>query len=200
MIYTNEDIKKKINNRDKIKKVFEIIIMPVVIVLILFSCYVGYLKFIKKSDDINILGFRQYIVLTGSMEPNYNVGDIIVIKEKPENQIAVGDVVNYTTSSNGKTVTHRVIEIVNENGKTLFKTKGDNNNSADPELVSYNQIKGTIIFKISKLGAFVTNILTGTGVTVILILFILSYIHSNKIEEKRINRETARRLYNVPKY
>ena len=134
------------------------------------------------------------------MEPNYNVGDIIVIKEKPENQIAVGDVVNYTTSSNGKTVTHRVIEIVNENGKTLFKTKGDNNNSADPELVSYNQIKGTIIFKISKLGAFVTNILTGTGVTVILILFILSYIHSNKIEEKRINRETARRLYNVPKY
>ena len=42
--------------------------------------------------------------------------------------------------------------------------------------------------------------LTGTGLFIVLLIVGLSFIHSNKIDEKRIVRERARKLYNIPKY
>lgn len=200
MLYTKEIIEKKLNNKEKIKKLFKIIIAPFIILLILLISYIGYLKYIKKTNDINLFGYRQYIVLTGSMEPNYNIGDLIIIKEKTQENIKVGDVINYITENGKDTITHRVIEITKENGQTMYKTKGDNNSSADSDLVAYNQIQGTIVFKIDKLGAIITKFLTGTGIFVILIIIIVSYIHSSRKEEKRIAREDARKLYNIPKY
>ena len=200
MVYTNEDIKIKLNRKKIRKKIIKFLIIPIMIVLVLLCGYIGYLKFIKKTDDINIFGFRQYMVLTGSMEPNYNVGDLIIVKEKSQEEIKVGDVINYVTSNGKDTITHRVIEIVNEDGQTKYKTKGDNNSSADKSLVTYDQIQGTTVFKIDKIGAIITKFLTGTGALIIVLLIILSYIHSNRVEEKRIAREDARRLYNIPKY
>lgn len=200
MLYTNENIKKKLNNKEKRRKILKIIIAPFIIAFLILISYIGYLKYIKKTNDINLFGYRQYMVLTGSMEPNYNIGDLIVIKEKPQEDIKVGDIVNYVTDNGKDTITHRVIEIVEQNGQTMYKTKGDNNSSSDPNLVNYSQIQGTIVFKINKLGAIITEFLTGVGIFVIAMLIVISYIHSSRKEEKRIAREDARRLYNIPKY
>lgn len=200
MLYTNENIKKKLNNKEKRRKILKIIIAPFIIAFLILISYIGYLKYIKKTNDINLFGYRQYMVLTGSMEPNYNIGDLIVIKEKPQEDIKVEDIVNYVTDNGKDTITHRVIEIVEQNGQTMYKTKGDNNSSSDPNLVNYSQIQGTIVFKINKLGAIITEFLTGVGIFVIAMLIVISYIHSSRKEEKRIAREDARRLYNIPKY
>lgn len=200
MLYTNENIKKKLNNKEKRRKILKIIIAPFIIAFLILISYIGYLKYIKKTNDINLFGYRQYMVLTGSMEPNYNIGDLIVIKEKPQEDIKVGDIVNYVTDNGKDTITHRVIEIVEQNGQIMYKTKGDNNSSSDPNLVNYSQIQGTIVFKINKLGAIITEFLTGVGIFVIAMLIVISYIHSSRKEEKRIAREDARRLYNIPKY
>ena len=75
-----------------------------------------------------------------------------------------------------------------------------NNSSPDADLVSYNQVQGKIVFKISKLGAIISEFVTGIGMFVILAIIIISYICSSRKEEKRIAREDARRLYNKPKY
>lgn len=200
MVYTNEDIKIKLNRRKIRKKILSFLIIPIIIVLVLLCGYIGYLKLIKKTDDINIFGFRQYMVLTGSMEPNYNIGDLIIVKEKSEEEIKVGDVINYISSNGKDTITHRVVEIVKENGQTKYKTKGDNNSSIDSSLVTYDQIQGITVFKIDKIGVIITNFLTGTGAFIVLLIIVLSYIFSNKAEEKRIAREDARRIYNIPKY
>ena len=98
------------------------------------------------------------------------------------------------------TITHRITEIDEENGKKLYKTKGDNNNTEDKELVQTNQIKGILLFKISKLGTIITKFITGSGIIVLCILIILSYLRSSSKEQKRISREDARKLYNIPKY
>ena len=200
MIYTNENIKDKLNKRKKRKKIVFYLSVPITLLIVLLCGYICFLKFVKNTDDINIFGYRQYIVLTGSMEPKYNVGDMVFIKKKSENDIKVGDVINYKSSNNSNTVTHRVVEIVKKDGKTFYKTKGDNNSSSDSDLVEYENVQGTIVFKISKIGIILTKLLTGTGLILLFLIIIILYIRSNRIEEKRIVREKARRLYNIPKY
>lgn len=200
MIYTNEMIKKINNQKEKRRKIFKIISFPFIILIVLLVLYVGYMKFIKKENDINILGFRQYMVATGSMEPQYNVGDLIIIKETPKEKIQVGDVINFISENGIDTITHRVIEIIEKDGETYYKTKGDNNNAEDSGLVNFNQVQGVLVFKISKLGSIMTKILTETGIIIIFVFIILSYIRDKNKEEKRIARENARKLFNVPKY
>ncbi len=200
MIYTDEMIKKKNNQKMKRHKILRIISLPIIIAILLLVFYIGYLRFIKKEKDINIFGIRQYIVATGSMEPNYNIGDIIIIKETSKEKIKVGDVINYISENGANTVTHRVIEIIKKDGETYYKTKGDNNNSEDPELVSFKKVQGILVLKISKLGTIITNVLTGTGITILFALIILSYLKDKNKEEKITARENARKMYNVPKY
>ena len=166
MIYTNEIIKKKYEKKLIIKRLLKIVYVPIIAGIILITILAGYKKCVKHENNISILGFRQYVVATGSMEPEYNIGDLIVIRET----------------------------------QTYYKTKGDNNNSVDPELVNYSQVKGILVFKISKLGTVITKMFTGTGITILFAVIILSYIRDKNKEEKIISRENARKLYNVPKY
>lgn len=200
MIYTNEMIKERNNQKEKRRKIFKIISFPFIILILLLVFYAGYIKYIKKEKDINILGFRQYIVATGSMEPQYNIGDLIIIKETPKEKIQVGDVINYISKNGIDTITHRVVEILEKDGQTYYRTKGDNNNGEDQELVSFNQVHGVIMFKINKLGTIITKMVTGTGIIIIFAFIILSYLKDEEKEEKRIARENARKMYNVPKY
>lgn len=200
MIYTNEIIKKKYEKKLIIKRLLKIVYVPIIAGIILITILAGYKKYVKHENNISILGFRQYVVATGSMEPEYNIGDLIVIRETTKEEIKIGDVINYISETGIDTITHRVVDIIQKDGQTYYKTKGDNNNSVDPELVNYSQVKGILVFKISKLGTVITKMFTGTGITILFAVIILSYIRDKNKEEKIISRENARKLYNVPKY
>ncbi len=200
MIYTDKMIKRKKSERKKINIFLKILIYPFVILLILMVFYSGYIKYVKHENDINIFGFRQYVVATGSMEPEYKVGDLIIIKETPKEKIKVGDIINYISENEKETITHRVKEIIEKDGQTFYKTKGDNNNSDDQELINYNNVQGILVFKISKLGTIITKLLTGSGVSILIVLIILSYLKDKNKEDKKTARENARKIFNVPKY
>ena len=199
MIYTDKIIKQRNNQKEKRRKIFKIISFPFVIIILLLVFYAGYMKYIKKENDINILGFRQYMVDTGSMEPQYSVGDLIIIKETPKEKIQVGDVINYTSENGIDTITHRVVEILEKDGEIYYKTKGDNNNEEDSDLVNFNQVQGVLVFKISKLGTIIKKMLTENGIIIILAFIILLYLRDEKKEEKRIARENARKIYKTNK-
>ncbi len=200
MIYTNEIIKKKYEKKLIIKRLLKIIYVPIIASIVLITMLAGYKKYVKHENNISILGFRQYIVATSSMEPQYKIGDLIIIKETPKEQIKVGDVINFFAENGVDTITHRVTHVEKENGQTFFKTKGDNNNSEDSELINSNQVQGVIVFKISKVGTMMTKILTETGISILFVFIIISYIRDKNKDEKRLVRENARKLYNVPKY
>ena len=200
MIYTNDIIKKKYEKKLIIKRLLKIVYVPIIAGIILITILAGYKKYVKHENNISILGFRQYVVATGSMEPEYNIGDLIVIRETTKEEIKIGDVINYISENGIDTITHRVVDIIEKDGQNYYKTKGDNNNSEDSELVDYSQVKGTLVFKISKLGTVITKMFTGTGITILFAVIILSYIRDKNKEEKIIARENARKLYNVPKY
>ena len=200
MIYTNEAISKKIKKKENIRKFFNVIITSFTCVLVILTMYLAYVKYIKHEKNINIFGLRQYMIMTGSMEPNYNIGDLIITKEVNPENIKKGDIITYALADGNATVTHRIIDVIEKDGKTMYKTKGDNNNAPDQNLVAYDQIQGVFLFKINNFGNILSSILTKTGIALVFLIVILSYLRANSKEEKRIAREDIRRRYNIPKY
>lgn len=99
-----------------------------------------------KGDRIEILGFSMYIVLTGSMEPEIKVGDIIISRKVPQNSIKVGD--DITFQQGDLVITHRVIEVTGKG----YITKGLANSNADGEIL-YTSVYGKVVFRSTVIGA-----------------------------------------------
>lgn len=94
-------------------------------------------------------GMKLYCVETGSMEPNYPIGSMVVVKPVWFDQLKEGDVITYVVSDN-TVVTHRLVGIDTEHG--LLTTKGDNNVVADASPVSYNNVIGRVEFCVPGFG------------------------------------------------
>ena len=100
-----------------------------------------------SNNNMSVAGFRIFTVVTESMIPKYQVGDVLLVRQKDTTEIQVGDDVTYMGkigSFTNKIVTHQVINIESgENGKLNFITKGIPNNKEDP-IVSEEQIYGVV--------------------------------------------------------
>lgn len=86
------------------------------------------------------LGYQTATMLTGSMAPLINPGDVVVTVPTPVAEIRTGDVITYRIPVEDHRVeTHRVTEVlVNKDGSTTVRTKGDANNGADPWTATLN--------------------------------------------------------------
>ncbi|WP_338778739.1 signal peptidase I [Metabacillus sp. FJAT-52054] len=81
-------------------------------------------------------------VLSGSMEPAFWTGSVILIKTPdPDEKISKGDVITFEVE-NHALITHRVVEVVRKEDREQYRTKGDNNDGPDLEQVKPQQIKG----------------------------------------------------------
>ena len=97
-------------------------------------------------------GWETHKVMSGSMEPALKVGGIIVTKPERLENIQVGDIITFQTEL-GPKVTHRVVNIVEIEGKLHFQTKGDANEEPDPNFVSSKGDKmRKVVFHLPYLG------------------------------------------------
>ena len=93
------------------------------------------------------------VVVSGSMEPAFYRGDIVLVEkadflginEFNPDDVQVGDVVVYDAKWFDQPVIHRVIRIAEINGTTMYVIKGDNNDSPDPYYVTSDQIKEKVV-------------------------------------------------------
>ena len=169
-----------------LKKIWNIVSTTLVVFMVL--CAV----FLMGS---RLLGFQCYTVISGSMEPEYSVGDLLYVKEVNPNNIKVGDPITFILNEDLVVATHRVVEIDAENQR--FYTKGDANEIADSEPVHFNNVIGVPEFSIPKLGYvsdFVQNppgmyITIGVGIVLILLVFLPDMFGKKKENEE--NQETA---------
>ncbi len=136
----------------KLASWFGTIVMTLLVATILL---VGF-ALIQAKDDPNgaptLFGYTLMNVLTGSMEPGIAPGDIVVIKTEAADSLQENDVITFRDSEN-TIVTHRIIDTVSENGEVLFQTKGDANNTADEELISSDQVMGSVAMTIPNAGS-----------------------------------------------
>ncbi|MGI0047388.1 MAG: signal peptidase I [Nitrosotalea sp.] len=103
-----------------------------------------------------------YVVSSGSMVPNLNVFDVIVVNGNvPFDQLKLGDIIVFHAPSENIVIVHRVAEIINQNPLTI-RTKGDANPGSIPG-VDYPIMKGDyigkVVYVVPQIG-YVTRILT----------------------------------------
>ena len=107
-----------------------------------------------SNNSLSIGGYRMFAVASGSMEPKYGIGDVLISKKIEPSEIKVGDTVVYKGEVGGfkeKFVTHQIEKISKqEDGTYKYTTKGLSNIEKDPE-ISQNQVYGKIIYKIQSL-------------------------------------------------
>jgi len=92
-------------------------------------------------------------VLSGSMAPELNPGDIVVSTYINPEEIKINDVITFSYIDNPENcITHRVINITNENGSIGFQTKGDANEDPDLRIVQSSELVGKVALVVPYLG------------------------------------------------
>lgn len=92
-----------------------------------------------------------FTVESGSMEPKYPVGSVVLVKEVDAQSIQVGDVITYVFNEDNFLVTHRVVDVDTVN--RTFTTKGDANSKQDPNPVRWENTVGKVVFCVPRMGA-----------------------------------------------
>lgn len=91
------------------------------------------------------------VILTGSMKPMIKPGDVIVVKKIVDTDLLnPGDVIQFKRDS--IMISHRIMQVIDREGKKSYITKGDNNSTADFAPVKPEQIRGKIINVVPKAG------------------------------------------------
>ena len=148
----------------------------------------------------DIFGFTPYIIVSGSMEPNIPVDNIIITRKVKPEDIKVGDVISFKDKNEDIVITHRVVEVKDINGIYFYQTKGDNNSSVDQNLVPYSQIQGKYMFKVPFLGKLITYVRTPRGMTLVLTFVICIYILYDIAEREIIRNRQKQRALSKIKY
>lgn len=117
-----------------------------IVILIILSVVSMYRYRQNPGKVPSVLGYSTMSVLTGSMRPYLEPGDIIVDKVVDAEEIRVGDVITYRVGSS--IVTHRVAEVLINGDKIAFRTRGDANNTDDGGTVESQDIIGKVVLKV----------------------------------------------------
>jgi signal peptidase len=102
-----------------------------------------------------LFGYQPTLVASGSMTPTFLVGDVVVTRPVPPEEVKVGDVIRYQDGAFD--TIHRVVEVQAVPGGFTFITRGDTNDRNDPP-VPESAVKGVVVFNLPKIG-WVTIIL-----------------------------------------
>ncbi len=173
-------------------KVIKILLLVIGILVVLVAGTILY-KANRYPDKVpDVFGYKPMIVLSGSMETYIYTGDLVFVKMVDTDTLKVNDIIAFRNETNTVT-THRIIEIVMENGERFFRTKGDNNNVEDANLVPMSAVEGVYVGKISGLGNYLTFVGQPIGLAVLLLIILvvgLGWLYIiNRMDEKKYSKE-----------
>ena len=167
----NSSLKKALNY---ISKLISTALLIVLIIVGLFLVY--YLisaKMVAKNPAYEPK-LNLYTIVSGSMEPNIRVYDVILdYKVNNPADLKIGDVITFRSTSSisqDLIVTHRIIDTKIVNGNVEYVTKGDFNSSADSDTAKFDRIIGKVILKFPQLGRIQFFLATKMGWFLVVLL------------------------------
>ena len=125
-----------------------------------------------------LFGVRFDVVLSGSMSPSLDAGDLVTVSPTSVEQLEIGDVIVFDSPLGGGLVCHRIIA-VSEGPDITFQTKGDNNEDPDPFMVEPERIVGKVQFSVPCLGYAVQWLRGPFGLLAIVALMALMFVIPN---------------------
>lgn len=173
-----------------IKTIFNVAITVFVLLFLLIVCLQRF-----SNNEITFLGYRMFSVASSSMAPDYNIGDVLIVKKTEPDQIKVGDSISYygkVGSFAGKVITHQVIEIDKDvDNNLVFHTKGISNLVEDP-LVYADQIYGVVVHRSKVLSFIYKTVNTKYGMFIFIVIPIF-YIIGSEMLAFLLEKEEERR-------
>lgn len=167
-----------------------IILTPPLIV----NCTLIVKSYVNKTEVPAFGGYMPLIVLTDSMYPEIEAGDLIFCRTAKADQIQEGDVISFfDPAGNGTSVTtHKVVEIVESNGSRSFRTRGINNNTDDRILVPAESLVGVYTdFRIPGAGNFALFMQTVPGLIVCVIVPLILLVGYDLIRRRLYEKSTG---------
>ena len=196
-----EDNRPK-SNANKIIKIVLIILYQILVIMALILTVVIVLQRVTNSNG-SIGGYKIFRVVTGSMEPEYEVGEVVISKEVNPKDIKVGDDIVYlgkTGEYAGKIIMHNVVGIeTGENGKLIFHAKGLQSNSIEDPQIGEEQIYGVVKYRagiLTILYNLATNIYSIFFIIIILVLNVFIAFNTPK-KTKKPKKRKAKRIANI---
>ncbi len=184
--------KQKSGVGHKILTVLGTIFCIVLIPILVMNMTLIVKSFTNKDEVPSIGGKFPLIVLTDSMREEIKGGDLIICDEIDADDVKVKDIISFfDPEGNGTSiVTHRVVEIVEKDGKLSFRTKGDNNNVEDKLLVPEDNLVGIYRMRIPGAGNVAMFMQSTPGLIVCVavpIILLIGYdaIRRRKYEEAK---------------
>ncbi len=99
------------------------------------------------------LGLRSLTVLSGSMRPTIDVGDVVVVERIAPGEARVGDVISFVDPDDPRRiVTHRVRDLTVEGPSVAFVTKGDANTAEERWRVPATGTVGRVLYRVPRVG------------------------------------------------
>lgn len=180
---------------EKMKKVVSIIALIILLPVLFVNGVILVNSYMQPDEVPSFFGWKPFIVLSGSMETEIYAGDLAVVKEVDTSVLEKNDIIAFKEGD--IVITHRIADIVQENGETKYITKGDNNNTEDSGYVKPEQVEGLYQFKVSRLGNLAMFLQTPVGMVVCLsvpflllaVLEIIDARRDKKYMQEKGNRE-----------
>lgn len=179
-----------------IKKVTTVLGLILFIVVMTIGITIVYKAYAEPNKIPSVFGWKPFIVLSGSMEDTIMPGDLILTKEIDALELKEGDIISFRTNKY-TVITHRIINIVNEEGERKYYTKGDNNDLADSDPVCNDQIEGIYRCRIPKLGEIALNLQKPIGIIICITLPLIILLIAQFADSKRKEREVKEKIENL---
>jgi signal peptidase len=183
--------------KDKILTIIGTVMCIILTPILLINLTLIAKSYINRDEVPSVGGYLPLIVLTDSMYPAIESGDLIICHTADAQEIKVGDVISFfDPAGNGTSiVTHRVLEIVQEDGTIKFRTKGDYNNTEDKMLVPGDSLVGVYKSRIGGAGNIAMFMQSTTGLIVCVVFPIIALVGYDvvrrRIYEKKKDDDTA---------
>lgn len=158
----NINIKKWINN------IVSTILIAVILLMVFFL-----VSSKLSGGGPKVFGKELLTVLSGSMEPGIKTGSIIAITPVDDpTSYQKGDVITYKSLDNPNVlITHRIVEVQEQDSTVQYITKGDNNDAIDTSPIPASNVVGKYAdFTIPFVGYILDFVKSKLGTILIIII------------------------------
>lgn len=158
----------------KISIIIKIVAAGILCAVLAGNLYLIAAQIADKDNLPKIFGYARVIVMSGSMQPAIEAGDLIVVREQQKYE--EDDIITYRRG--GALITHRIVE-ANESG---IVTKGDTNNVND-DPVAPADIEGKVVLRIPGAGNFILLLKKPSVILAVSCLILLFFIVSLAVQK-----------------
>ena len=182
---------KKTSTTHRIFTIIGIILCVILAPLLILNIILVIQGAVNPEEVPGIAGYKPMMVLTESMEDYILAGDIIIAKEIDPTTLKVGDVVTFfdPTGNGTSTVTHRIIDVVNDETGLWFQTQGDNNNTPDRELVESAAVIGIYVFRIPYVAHIALFMQTIPGLIISIFVPLCAFVGYDLIRRRQFEKK-----------